>query len=126
MSADPAFAYHDLFPLGADATPYRKLTNEGVRVEKLGGREIVVVDREAIRLLAEQAFVDINHLLRPGHLNQLRTILEDPEGRHVREITLGYTFYQIDLPEEPKSQAALDLAPAAGGPLTADADASIE
>jgi fumarate hydratase class I len=80
MSAGPAFAYHDIFPLGADATPYRKLTSEGVRVEKLGGREIVVVEREALRLLAEQAFVDINHLLRPGHLKQLRAILDDPEA----------------------------------------------
>jgi cytochrome c oxidase assembly protein subunit 11 len=50
-------------------------------------------------------------------------ILDDPEGRHVREITLGYTFYEIDLPQE-EAQAALD--PAAGGPLTDDADASIE
>jgi fumarate hydratase, class I len=31
-------------------------------------------------MLAEQAFVDINHLLRPGHLAQLRAILDDPEA----------------------------------------------
>jgi len=80
MSAAPAYVHHDLFPLAPDATPYRKLTSEGVRVEKLGGREVLVVDREAIRLLSEQAFIDINHLLRPGHLRQLRAILEDPEA----------------------------------------------
>jgi fumarate hydratase class I len=80
MSADPAFAYHELFPLGADPTPYRKLTSDGVRVERLGGREIVMVEPEALRRLSEQAFVDINHLLRPGHLKQLRAILEDPEA----------------------------------------------
>ena len=71
---------HDLFPLGADTTPYRKLTAEGVRVEGFGGREMVVVDREAVRQLAEQAFMDINHLLRPGHLKQLASILDDPEA----------------------------------------------
>ena len=71
---------HDLFPLGADTTPYRKLTTEGVRVEGFGGREMVVVDREAVRKLAEQAFMDINHLLRPGHLKQLASILDDPEA----------------------------------------------
>ena len=71
---------HDLFPLGPDATPYRKLTREGVRVERLGDRDILMVDREAIRLLAEQAFMDINHLLRPGHLRQLAAILDDPEA----------------------------------------------
>jgi fumarate hydratase class I len=80
MSADPAFAYHELFPLGADPTPYRKLTSDGVRVERLGGREIVVVEPEALRRLSEQAFIDINHLLRPGHLKQLRAILDDPEA----------------------------------------------
>ena len=71
---------HNLFPLGPDQTVYRKLTAEGVRVERLGSREIVVVEPEAIRRLAEQAFMDINHLLRPGHLKQLRAILEDPEA----------------------------------------------
>jgi fumarate hydratase class I len=71
---------HDLFPLGADTTPYRKLTTDGVRVERFGGREMVVVDREAVRQLAEQAFMDINHLLRPGHLKQLASILDDPEA----------------------------------------------
>ncbi|MFN3685840.1 fumarate hydratase [Salinarimonas sp.] len=73
-------AKSSLFPLGPDETPYRKLTSEGVRVERVGTREIVVVEEEAIRLLAEQAFVDINHLLRPGHLRQLAHILEDPEA----------------------------------------------
>ena len=72
--------HHDLFPLGPDTTPYRKLTSDGVTVETLGDREILSVSREAIRLLAEQAMIDINHLLRPGHLKQLATILDDPEA----------------------------------------------
>src|ERR671936_331484 len=80
MSAVPAYVHHDLFPLKPDITPYRCLMRDGVRVETLGGREIVIVDREAIRRLAEQAFIDINHLLRPGHLQQLRAILDDPEA----------------------------------------------
>ncbi|MBP0578717.1 fumarate hydratase [Labrys sp. LIt4] len=84
MPADSAsssrYPHVPLFPLGADETPYRKLTSEGVRVEKLGGSEILQVEGEALRLLAEQAFMDINHLLRPGHLQQLRNILEDPEA----------------------------------------------
>jgi fumarate hydratase class I len=79
MSSLAAFR-HELFPLGLDATPYRKLGSDGVRVERLGGREIVAVEREAIRGLAEQAMIDINHLLRPGHLRQLAAILDDPEA----------------------------------------------
>ncbi len=73
-------AYHALFQLGADATPYRKLSSEGVRVEHALGRDILVVDREALRKLSEQALIDINHLLRPGHLAQLAKILGDPEA----------------------------------------------
>ena len=77
MAAVPS---HDLFPLGPDPTPYRKLTGEGVRVEQFGPQEMLAIEPEALRLLAEQAFVDINHLLRPGHLKQLAAILDDPEA----------------------------------------------
>ena len=76
----PPYRHTPLFPLGPATTGYRKLTSDGVRVEKAFDRDVVVVDREAMRLLAEQAFVDINHLLRPGHLQQLRSILDDPQS----------------------------------------------
>jgi fumarate hydratase class I len=85
--------YHHtpLFPLGAAATPYRKLDIAGaggngaggaplVRTEKILGRDMLVVSRDALRALAEAAFTDINHLLRPAHLAQLRKILDDPEA----------------------------------------------
>ena len=74
--------YHHfpLFSLAKDKAPYRLLTAEGVRVETMGGREFLMVEPEAIRLLAEQAMIDINHLLRPGHLAQLAKILDDPEA----------------------------------------------
>jgi fumarate hydratase class I len=74
------YEYHQLFQLGPDATPYRKLGAEGVRVEHAFGKDMLVVDREAIRRLSEQALIDINHLLRPGHLAQLAKILDDPEA----------------------------------------------
>ena len=76
----PPYKHTPLFPLGGDTTPYRKLTAEGVRVERAGKHELVVVEREALRTLAEAAFTDINHLLRPGHLKQLRAILDDPQA----------------------------------------------
>src|SRR3984893_14124041 len=76
----PPYRHTPLFPLGKDTAPYRKLTSEGVRVETVLGREVVMVEREALQALAEAAFTDINHLLRPGHLKQLRTILDDPEA----------------------------------------------
>jgi fumarate hydratase, class I len=76
----PPYTHAPLFPLGKDTTPYRKLTSEGVSVEIVKGQELLVVSREAIRVLAEAAMIDINHLLRPGHLQQLAHILEDPEA----------------------------------------------
>ena len=51
-----------------------------MRVEKVLGRDMLVVSREALRALSEAAFGDINHYLRPGHLKQLRSILDDEEA----------------------------------------------
>jgi fumarate hydratase, class I len=76
----PAYKHTPLFPLGPDKTVYRKVTSEGVAVEKVAGRQVVTVSHEALRALAEAAFTDINHLLRPAHLKQLRTILDDAEA----------------------------------------------
>ncbi|MBV1705784.1 MAG: fumarate hydratase [Hyphomicrobiales bacterium] len=75
-----SFHYAPLFPLGKDQTPWRHLGSEGVRVETIGSRRFLVVERAAIRRLAEAAMIDINHLLRPGHLKQLAMILDDPEA----------------------------------------------
>jgi fumarate hydratase, class I len=80
ISLTPPFRHSPLFPLGEDATFYRKLSADGVRVERIMGEEVVVVAHEALRALSEAAFVDINHLLRPAHLRQLRAILDDPEA----------------------------------------------
>ncbi|WP_299447680.1 fumarate hydratase [uncultured Phycicoccus sp.] len=75
------FAYADLLPVGADETPYRLLTTEGVEVvDGPGGRRFLEVSPEALRLLTETAMHDIAHYLRPAHLQQLANILGDPEA----------------------------------------------
>ena len=51
----PPYKHTPLFPLGKDETPYKKITSEGVRIEKVLGRDMVVVSREALRLLSEAA-----------------------------------------------------------------------
>ena len=76
----PPYRHTPMFPIGPDNTPYRKLGSNGIRVETVLGREVIVVAREALHALAEAAFIDINHLLRPGHLKQLRAILDDAEA----------------------------------------------
>jgi len=74
------YVHHTMFPLGADETPYRKLTDEYVSVTEINGTEVITIDPKAITLLTFEAFKDVSHLLRPGHLQQLRNILDDPEA----------------------------------------------
>src|SRR3954468_22386973 len=72
--------FHELFPLGHDDTQYRKLTGDYVATAAFDGERVVKIAPEALTLLAREAFVDCQHLLRPGHLQQLRAILDDPEA----------------------------------------------
>jgi fumarate hydratase class I len=73
------FTYQEMFPSHIDA-PWRKLDVDGVRTVTLGGREFLEVAPGALTALTAAAIRDISHLFRPGHLGQLRNILEDPEA----------------------------------------------
>jgi len=74
------FHYQPIFELGADETPYRKLTSDGVSVISVDGREMLKVEPDVLRLVSRTAFDDVAHLLRPAHLVQLRKILDDSEA----------------------------------------------
>ncbi len=74
------FEYQDMLPLGADETPYRLLTKDGVSTFEAAGTTFLRVEPEVLTLLTREAMRDIAHLLRPGHLTQLRKILDDPEA----------------------------------------------
>jgi fumarate hydratase class I len=74
------YLHHEMFPMGGDVTAYRLLTRDYVNTRKVDGREILEVDTGALTLLADQAMRDCQHLLRPGHLAQLRKIIDDPES----------------------------------------------
>jgi fumarate hydratase class I len=76
----PEFGYSDLLPLGDDDTPYRLLSTEGVRTREALGTTFTEIEPQALTLLTSTAMHDIAHLLRPGHLSQLRSILDDPEA----------------------------------------------
>jgi fumarate hydratase class I len=77
---DAEFEFTELLPLGPDETPYRLVTTEGVTAVDTDLGTFLRVDREAIRRLTAEAMHDIAHFLRPGHLQQLRNILDDPEA----------------------------------------------
>ncbi len=76
----PNFSYQEMFPLSEDRTEYMPLTREHVSVLTIDGKEFLKVEPEALTLLAEQAFTDVAHLLRPSHLKLLAKIWKDPEA----------------------------------------------
>ncbi len=71
-------AYQEILPLGKDETPYRLVSKDFVSTFEAAGKTFLRVDPEALRVLTREAMRDIAHLLRPGHLAQLRAILDDP------------------------------------------------
>ncbi|ONI79373.1 fumarate hydratase [Actinosynnema sp. ALI-1.44] len=76
-----SFQYTDVLPLAPDTTTeYRLVTSEGVRVVEAAGRKFLEIDPDVLTLLAKEAIKDIQHLLRPSHLAQLRAIVDDPEA----------------------------------------------
>ena len=74
------FSYSDLLPLGPDTTEYRYISDEGVSTFEADGRTFLKVEPAAIRLLTRAAMNDIAHYLRTEHLEQLASILNDPEA----------------------------------------------
>jgi fumarate hydratase class I len=76
----PEFAYQDLLPIGHDDTDYRVVTTDGVSTFDTPEGRFLKVELEALTRLTEEAMRDIAHFLRPGHLQQLRNILDDPEA----------------------------------------------
>ena len=76
----PEFSYTDMLPTGADVTEYRLLTTDGISVQRAFGREFLHLEPGVLADLTAAAMHDIAHLLRPAHLRQLRSILDDPEA----------------------------------------------
>lgn len=76
----PPFKYQEMFPMGHDTTEYRLLSKDYVSTTNFEGQEILKVEQGALLLLAQQAFHDVEFLLRPEHQRQVAKILTDPEA----------------------------------------------
>lgn len=74
------FIYEKPFQAGEDKTNYRLISRDYIKVIDQGGRKILSIDPEALRVLANEAITDVSFLMRPAHLEKLRLILEDPEA----------------------------------------------
>src|SRR5215467_12478998 len=79
MSTVP-FEFSPLLPTAADRTEYRLVTTDGVDVVAgpAGHGSFLTVTGETLRALTDEAMHDIAHYLRPAHLAQLRSIIDDP------------------------------------------------
>ena len=75
-----AYKYEPMFQLGEDTTEYYLLTKDHVSVGEFEGHPMLKVDSEGLKMLANQAFRDVNFLLRPAHNEQVAKILSDPEA----------------------------------------------
>ncbi|MGA0894776.1 MAG: fumarate hydratase [Ilumatobacteraceae bacterium] len=80
MATTPEFEFTELLPLGPDDTPYRLVTADHVATIDTPVGRMLRVDPAALTLITQEAMRDIAHFLRPGHLQQLRLILDDPEA----------------------------------------------
>jgi len=76
----PEFSFTELLPTGPDDTEYRKLDIAGVSEAASFGRKFLQIEPGVLTALTREAMRDIAHLLRPGHLRQLRSILDDPQA----------------------------------------------
>ena len=80
MAKNVEFKYAPMFQVGEDKTEYRLLTKDGVSTAEFEGKTIVKVSKEALTLLAQQAFHDVEFMLRREHNEQVAKILTDPEA----------------------------------------------
>jgi len=76
----PEFHHIDVLPLGPDETEYRRLELPPGKVVEAAGRTFLEIDPATITSLVAEAVHDIQHMLRPSHLAQLRAIVDDPEA----------------------------------------------
>jgi fumarate hydratase class I len=74
------FRFQEMFPHGADTTPYRRLDDLAVGSDSWRGERWLTVEASVLQRLAAEAVRDVSHLFRPGHLAQLRKVLDDPEA----------------------------------------------
>ena len=74
-----AYKYSPIFQLGPDETEYVKIPGSEslVSTGDFEGNKILKVSKEALQLLAETAFHDVNFMLRRSHNEQVAAILAD-------------------------------------------------
>ena len=107
------FTYQEIFQKGEDTTEYRLLTREHVSTSEFSGTSMLEIDAEGLTFLAEQAFKDVSHLLRPSHLKKVAAILEDVEASDNDRLVAIEMLQNAVIAAEGEFQAAEKLSLAA-------------
>ena len=107
------FTYTPLLPVGEETTEFIKITDRFVNSFSMNGDVFLKIDPEGLSFLAQRAFEDVSHLLRPSHLQQLRNILDDKEAieylsnradLHMKSFEKKVHRLHVDIDEEKLSE----------------------
>ncbi len=74
------FMYHPVLKIKQDTTSYRLLSQDFISIKEIEGKEFLIIKKEALTLLAENALKDVSFYLRTKHLQSLEKIVTDPES----------------------------------------------
>jgi len=74
------FKYEKLFQFRKDKTIYRKINIGTIKTKNLDGKKLIIVSKNILEILTQEAFYDISHFLRPEHLKQISSIFKDKEA----------------------------------------------
>lgn len=76
----PEFKYAPMFQVGRDDTEYTLITKDYVSVGDFEGHPVLKVQPEALTVLINTAFHNVNFMLRRSHNECVAKILKDPES----------------------------------------------
>ncbi|MCI5991860.1 MAG: fumarate hydratase [Sutterella sp.] len=76
----PEFKYAPMFQVGKDDTEYTLITKDYVSVGDFEGHPVLKVQPEALTVLINTAFHNVNFMLRRSHNECVAKILTDPES----------------------------------------------
>ena len=76
----PEFKYAPMFQVGKDDTEYTLITKDYVSVGDFEGHPVMKVQPEALTVLINTAFHNVNFMLRRSHNECVAKILKDPES----------------------------------------------
>ena len=110
MAKTVEFKYAPMFQVGEDKTEYRLLSKEGVTTAEFEGKTIVKVSKEALTLLAQQAFHDVEFMLRREHNEQVAKIITDPEASENDKMMDCINHFKKITNELPASETAFNIA----------------